>query len=214
MARLLMILLVVLIFLGGVMIIKYAPYTYKGLPVAVDKPLESRPFQDWREFISAIGRFKVQFPAEPQSADEELPVPDSQLVLKYNMYVSEEQGGGTFMVSLITYPEGLDTSKQENMLENVMNEMVKANPENRLRSLEFHDFQGHTALDFLIESPEVIINSRSFVVDKRLYLLTVIAKTKQYSADKFLYFINSFEFIEKAAPGPSQGEAASESHAP
>ena len=177
------------------MIIRQAHNTHKLLPVDTEKPIEAKPFEEWREFTSAIGEFKVMLPAVPLHAEESLPVPESKVVLQYNMYASESNDGTTFMISLITYPEEIDTSKPENMLENVMNEMVSANPTNSLRSLNFHEFLGHKALDFFIESPEIVVNSRAFVSGKTLYLLTMIDKKEQYDEEEFLYFINSFELL-------------------
>jgi len=189
--------------LGAVMIIRQAHNTHKLLPVDTEKPLDSEPFEEWREFTSAIGNFRVMLPAVPLHAEESLPVPDSETVLKYNMYASETNDGATYMISLITYPEAIDTSKPENMLENVMNEMTSANPTNKLRSLNFHEYLGHKALDFFIESPEIVVSSRAFVSGKTLYLLTMIDKQEQYKEDEFLYFLNSFELLSDEAVQPA-----------
>jgi len=195
MARLLLVLFILLAMAGAMMIIKHAGKTYRYLPMDLEEPPKIEAFEQWREFVSAIGKFKVMLPSVPQHASEDLPVPDSEFVLKYEMYVSEEGDGTTFMISLIKYPDGIDTSKPENMLENVMNEMISVNPSNRLRSMSFFDLDNHKALDFSIASPEIVVNSRAFIVEKILYLLTVIDKVNKEDSEEYQYFIDSFQLL-------------------
>lgn len=202
MAKYLFPLFFVVVLLVGIMMVRYGGSTYRYLPIDVEKTPEVVPYEGWREFVSAIGRFKVMLPMTPQHANEKLPIPDTPYVLEYDMYVSETQEGTTYMISLIRYPDAVDTSNTDNMLENVMNEMVAANPTNKLRSMAFHDFHGDKALDFVIYSADTVVASTAFVRGKTLYLLTLIDKLKSYKEQDFRYFVDSFAFIAPAQTVP------------
>ena len=83
----------------------------------------------------------------------------------------------------------------DSILENVMNEMVVANPQARLKRLEFKDYEGYRALDFLIETPNIYIESRAFLAGRNLYLLTLIDKLDTYEEIDFQYFRDSFQLM-------------------
>jgi len=201
-ARLLFVLIIMVLMLIGVILFRGSTESYRYLPMDVEKPPKGGPYEEWQEFKSAIGGFRVMLPVVPQHASERLPVSNTDLALLYEMYVSEQGNGTTFMVSMITYPEGLDTSHPDDMLQKVMKEMVGANPDNKLKEMAFVDVAGDRALDFYITSPEVVINSRALWVDGRrtLYLLTIIDKADRYSEEPFQHFLNSFTLEEKVAP--------------
>jgi hypothetical protein len=76
-----------------------------------------------------------------------------------------------------------------------MNEMVVANPEARLKRLEFSEYKGYRTLDFLIETPNIYIESRAFLADRNLYLLTLVDKLDMYKEADFLYFRDSFDLM-------------------
>lgn len=196
MGRLLMYLIMAAVLLVGVMLIRFSAELYRGLPADLDTPPEVVPFEDWREYVSAVGSFKVLLPVLPQHASEQLAVPDTTYFLEYNMYVAEENDGTTYLISLIRYPDELNTDNHAAMLENVMNEMVAANPTNELSSAGFVEYLGFNALAFKIVSPETVVNSRAFVNGKEMYLLTVIDKTGGYKEGDFEYFLENFVLIE------------------
>lgn len=204
MAKFLFPLFFVVVILLGILMIQYGRETYRYLPINVEKVPEVMPHEGWREFVSAIGRFKVMLPITPQHANEKLPVPGTAYFLDYDMYISETPDGTTYMISLIRYPDALDTSNTDNMLENVMNEMVAASPGNKLRQMAFGEFLGVKALDFTIHSPEIVVASKAFVVGKTLYLLTLIDKMKKYKEEDFKYFVESFGLVPETETMPSK----------
>lgn len=199
MGRLLGVLLLLVGLTVGIAFVRFADDVHTLLPFDFEETPEGDAYAEWREFVSAIGNFRADFPTAPQSVSEDLPVPNSDLNIKSHIYVSEDIDGTTFMINVIEYPSDIQAGQVDGMLEKIMNDMVAANPTNKLRSLEFTEFRGHRTLDFFIESPEIYVNCRVFLVDKRLYLLVCIDKIAQYVEEDFQYFLESFELLSGAS---------------
>jgi hypothetical protein len=152
----------------------------------------------WRDFQSAVGFFRVRFPAYPQHANEVVPIPNTDLYLEYDIYVAEPDQNGSYMVSLINYPSEVEVTNPENVLQTVMNEMLLANPLNQLESVNL--LQGETAvLLFDIRNQDVVIRSKAMMRGQTLYLLTVTQSVGYESDLDYQTFIESFEFMEAAA---------------
>jgi len=165
-------------------------------PFPVEKELKIGKFEGWQEYNSPALKFKVFLPGQPQYTTETLPIPNTPFSLYYHLYVAEEGDGTTLMVSIIRYPDGIDTSNKEPLLKNVMNEMVTSDPGNSLRSLEIGTFRGYQSLDFKIENSDVLIINKAFMVAKDLFLLTLIDKTGNFREAEFSYFIDSFQLVK------------------
>ena len=196
MAKILFLLIVLVLVLTSVIIFRGTKESYELLPANVNAPLETKPFDGWKDFTSKKGQFKVQLPVLPQHATENIPDSNNQ-IRKYDMYVSEKNDGSIFMVSLITYPAGLDANSSEIMMDKVIQEMIESNPNNTLKEKKEIQFQNHQGRDFAIDNADVNINSREFVIGKTLYLLTYIAKKPFYNKDEYQHFIDSFELGEQ-----------------
>jgi len=195
--RFLFFLFIVAFVLVIMLLLRDPGFAYKTLPIPIEKSPKMGKFDQWREFHSVIGNFKVSMPGQPQHAIEKLPIPNTELFVNYNMYVAEEGDGTTVMVSLIRYPKEVDTSNREAMLENVMNEMVSSDPGNQLRSMKFSKFQDQLTLDFRIENKNILILNKALMVKQDLYLLTLIDKTGNFQELEFSHFINSFKLLER-----------------
>lgn len=157
---------------------------------------EPGKFDSWREFTSAIGRFKVMLPTQPLHATESLPIQGQEYKLSYQMYAAEDMQGTTYSVNMITYPDEINLNNPRSVLENVMNELAGTNKEGELETMAFGTFAGVESLDFIIHTPQTIVSSRTFLVGQRLFLLTMIAKTHLHNSDNYIYFADSFEFVE------------------
>lgn len=208
MAKKLFFFLLIMVFLGGIGVYHYSSQAYK-LFFLKDQEDDYRVRPDnWHEFVSAIGKFKVMLPADPQHATQSLPVPNANYHLQYDMYAVDDENGDTFMISLVTYPDDVNMSNPQSILENLMNEMLKANPKNQLQSMQFTQFDGYDTLDFKLGSPDIEVTSRAFVVDQTLFLLTMIGKKDRFHQRRFDYFVHSFALLHNLSKGkktPSSG---------
>lgn len=158
----------------------------------------------WREYHSSVGSFKVLFPAYPQHAHEVVPVPNTEFILEYNIYVAEPDETSSYMVSLITYPDALDVSRAENILQTVMNEMLNSNPLNRLTDVKMSEWNGNPQLEFVIENNELGILNRAIMIGHTLYLLTATYTNQSNAKGDYDRFVESFEHV------PGKGDTSVE----
>jgi hypothetical protein len=199
MSRALLIIVIVLVVLASLMALRYGKESYKILPVQTTAAaLHEDHFETWHEFTSPSKTFSVKLPVLPQHATERLSDPKTHNIRDYDMYVSEEQNGTVFMISLITFLDQSHAANAEYLLTNIMNDMVAANPKNKLITTKMTTFQRHKAIDFSIGNDQAHIEVKAFVVDATLYILTMISKSENQSANEFKYFIDSFQMHDKA----------------
>ena len=151
--------------------------------------------EGWREFQSDSGQFSVEFPSYPQHVSEKYALADSGLILEYDVYVVEEEDGTIYMMSLIKYPEQVDTSDEQAILIGLKDEMLEANPTNELISLDGVEVAGCEAIEFAIENDEAFINSQALMAGKTLYLLSVIDRADQFVEKDYSHYTNSFELL-------------------
>ena len=182
--------------------------SYKILPINEKQPtnLTAFDFQNWHEFSAPSGTFKVLLPSLPQRATENVDDPKTQEKRKYDMYVAEQDNGTIFMISLISFPDLVSREEEYEILKQIMNDMIASNQSNKLNTMEEGEYKGHPSIDFSIENGELTIDAKSFIVNEILYVLTRIVKSKNYTRDEFLFFINSFELIPGNTPAPVQAK--------
>lgn len=169
--------------------------SYKLLPIKTNSQLEVPPFADWREFVPKSEKFKVTFPAPPQYAKEAIEIPGTNLLRRYEMYVSEKLDGDVFMISLISYPEGYDISNSKQLLRELIEEMKISKPGNQIKKLNEKTFQKQEALEFNIANPKFGVEGVAFLLDRTVYLLTYVADTADFSMNEYEHFIHSFQLM-------------------
>lgn len=182
-----------LLFAGVVVLGTQLKNAYKVLPIKESPQMEIDPFGGWREFNAQSGHFRVLFPMPPQYAKEANLIPGTDKKRLYEMYVSEKMDGAILMINLITYPPEVDTSDVSRMLRDTVDEMVATNPQNELQNITDKSFQGHQAVNFNIVNHDFHVEGLAFLVDKKLYLLTYVAKKADFSEADYEHFIQSFQ---------------------
>jgi hypothetical protein len=153
---------------------------------------------DWKEFNPNNGKFTVFLPTLPQHASDAVPLPTGQGFIKYDMYLSQERDGTVFMISMIQYPNDFDTTNAQSLLDNVMKELMGGNVHNKLKTSQKGMFKEFPCIDFLIENNEILIRSKAFLVNKTLYVLTLIDKTPIDVEGHFKQYFEAFHLSEVA----------------
>ena len=159
--------------------------------VAVESQSESSG--EWKEFSPQNNTFKVMLPALPQHASEAVPFPPGQGLTKYDMYFSQEKDGTTYMISMIQYPDTYNTSKADDVLSSAMNEMLAGSANNKLVTQQNSTFLNCPALDFAIQNNDITIRSKTFLMGKTLFVLTLSDRTSSLVDDLFKKFTDSFQ---------------------
>ncbi len=161
--------------------------------IVVDKKTQQHAVKEWKEFHAPLGAFQVLLPALPQHAQESVALPSGRGLITYEMYLAQDGDGSAYMISLVQYPQGFDTSNARELLQGVKQEMVQANPKNILKEDRSGQFQLYPALDFLIENNGIYIRSTCFLAGKTLYVLTMIDSSLSSLPPRFEKFAQSFK---------------------
>lgn len=149
----------------------------------------------WLVFKPRSGLFQVALPHSPQYAKDFVPIPGTDQKRRYDMYASEDIDGTVFLISVITYPAEAVTGESSELLKQIVNELMKAKPDNQLISQKESSFQGHEALDFKFENKQFHVEGKAFKVDNRVYVLSHVTRKGDREIEDFNYFINSFELL-------------------
>lgn len=182
--------------IGGLIIFNLiktsSPDFSQTIPKVSSESLDGLNLENWHEFSPATGDFQVLLPILPQHVTKTFTNPSTKDVRKYDMFVSERDNGTIFMISQITFLEVNDAKLDETMLHSVVDDMLSSNKNNKLKSLKNTQFAQQPALEFTIENDQAVIDGKTFIIDKTLYLLTLVAKQGLYKPKESAIFINSF----------------------
>src|SRR5690348_17259473 len=112
MSRTLSILILVIALLGAFLLFRNVPDSNKEGKSASEFPnlskdksravLDDSHYENWKEFTSQTGNFKVLLPILPQHATDKILDPQTKETRKYDMYVAANDAGTVFMISAIT----------------------------------------------------------------------------------------------------------------
>lgn len=154
---------------------------------------DNMQFQDWHEFSAPSGEFKVMFPSLPQHAAEIINDPNTNESRKYDMYVAQKSDGTIFMISLIKLMGNAPKTLDEGMLPKVINDMMEASPNNKLKKMQMGKYKEFPSIDFSYENEQVNVDGKAFIWGNTLFLLTSVANLHDYSRPEFDFYINSFQ---------------------
>jgi hypothetical protein len=154
--------------------------------------------EEWKEFNSTIGQFKVLFPVYPEYSVETMPIPDTQEEITVNMYIAGQSDGTTYMVGIGSYSLEIPGGYETEMSEDGVNGVVASTEGNELVSSKLVTFRGYQAIDFLIQNKKenVEIKGKSFLAGQTLYELFVGYYPEKYNENDYNKFINSFQLLK------------------
>ena len=198
MNRLIALILFALLILMGVYVV-YASKHPSGSPLSgpPEENLIIFGFENWHEFTSPDGDFKVMLPTLPQHASDMIKDKNNGEERKYDMFVSEKSDGSVFMINVITFAAPPDEKQKDQLRRTMMNDVLKSNPNNNLLRAETTSFKEVPALDYAIENTEMNVDSKVFVTDRALYALTRLVKKERHNQKEFDFFTNSFDLSKK-----------------
>lgn len=194
MNRLVVVLCLLALFLAVFLWSYFAKDSYELLPMKTTLNEAPLPLKDsWFQYDAPSGDFKVSLPLLPQVADQNVLDPKTGEKRRYEMYVAQTNNGTMYMISVITLPKEVDEKGKAALLKQMMDDLVAANPQNKLVSSKNVDYQGFPALDFTIENDQALIEAKEFIRNKTVYLISTIAKKDSKEKTHFKYFIDSFQ---------------------
>jgi len=136
-------------------------------------------FPGWTQISGKLMSFRARFPNEPTYATQDLPVPDSEVILKQELYTTEDNGS-VYTISAMVYPSDIQGDEAEN-LRTALNGMVQAARGATLVSQEMHSTPtGKNYLEFTIKKEDHFFKGRLFVSTR-----TLVQAFVEYSEQSF-----------------------------
>ncbi len=160
-------------------------------------PAEEMKQVEWQLFTSTEGNFTIQLPTEPQIVDQKIEIPKTDLLIRYQTYLSEPHENVVYVVSVWTYPPEIDMSRPEVNLQDGFGGMLAALPDAEVKSMRQFEVEGADALEFLVKSDTILFQGQLILSGNTLY--QVFAVYQEQEADRVQYqkFIDSFHFLQK-----------------
>lgn len=165
--------------------------------VLVSKIKDVLPWKRY-DYTKSCG-FSAEFPGDPEHSGQVIEIPQSELTIRYDTYVTETQADNTvYVVSVWEYPEKVDVSRPELNLQEGFAGMLQALPESQVLFMQAKEVQGHKALEFWISCEDIYFRGMLISVNHTLYQVFVVYKNKNAKAlDKeYETFTKSFKITK------------------
>lgn len=150
-------------------------------------------YADWKTVEGQISRFQAKLPGNPEYASKDLPIPDSEQVMKQELYVSGDDIT-SYYISATLYPAEVMGDEEEN-LRQALDGIVKAVPDGLEVFANYKvPFRGANFLEYKIYSPptNTAYQGRLFLTSNTLYQVYISYTEENYNDDVYTYFENSF----------------------
>ncbi len=186
--------LVVLIALGGI----YWLLRSKDIHNNLNKQANSFS-SNWHEYVEPHGNFKALLPTIPHVAKEQIIDPKINDLVTYQIYVSPDEDGSLFTISMIELPQKTGKKYDDKFLEDYLKEMFIKNPNNSLENFQMKNTPVGKALEFSVKNQQAIVTGNAFLKDNVIYVLSITTKPNNTLKEKFDIFVNSFK-LKPASP--------------
>lgn len=155
---------------------------------------------DWKRYdYTQTGGFSIKFPDNPDHTGQIIEIPQSELTIRYDTYVTEgKKDSSVYVVSVWEYPEKIDMSRPELNLQEGFAGMLQALPDSQILFMQASQVQGYKSLEFWISYDDVYFRGVLISVNHTLYQVFVVYKNKDSHAidQEYNTFIKSFEITK------------------
>lgn len=153
----------------------------------------SQKFQDWVEVKGTVLLYSTRFPKQPETGVQDIPVPNSDITIKQEMFSSSIPDAMNYIMIATSYPSEIPGDVEEN-LRSSLNGMLSSSPESKLVSSRLVvPVSGPKAMEYEILQPNGRTLKGRLILDKiALYNISVDYAAGAYDNDAYSYFVNSF----------------------
>ncbi len=150
----------------------------------------------WSKYTSIEGAFSVLLPGEPKPYKVILNTDFGQTYLY--VYMLDNKDGFVYSVSYVDYPFGVFQEKSISRILDDARDGAVRNVRGRLLSESSASIKEYPGREVMVESATggAIVKARFFLVNHRLYQLSVTASKERSSSNNFRRFLDSFKLIE------------------
>lgn len=144
------------------------------------------------EHKSDTGRYTVTFPARsaPASVDKELATSAGNLTV---WTTKGESAGAVYAVTYTDYPESFGIVNPKEILEGVVNRMKG---DDGKATVDDTTLEGVSGKVVTVTAGENVVRAKVFLVEQRLYIVTVSGKKETTRGDAPDKFLSSFAFTK------------------
>lgn len=153
---------------------------------------------NWNMYTAPSGAFRVFFPKLPQNASSTVLDKDTHQLKYFATYASTSPEGAAFMVNIISFKPNEAPDDMKALVTKHVTELVDAKEGNQLLNLSEGEFRNQTAYDFEIVNGTLDVLGKAFVLNQKLYVLTMTTQDMKADPQKFNFFVNSFEPLNPA----------------
>lgn len=150
-----------------------------------DPPPESETF------TSDEGRFRVDFPAEPERRSQNVGAGESRMELV--AFTAADGDGQVFSVAYADYPQDMATDPKE-LLDSAVDGAASSTG-GSVTSREQSTYQDNEAIEYLIDGADSQIRARAVLAGSRLYILQVVRQEDPVQASRFETFAGSLQIL-------------------
>lgn len=151
---------------------------------------------NWINFNSPVGNFEVSFPVNPEHQTTPINFPKIEKPVNVETYSAAQSDGITYIATFIAYPQEMKTSVSDKAaLQGGIDQILHGSTGRELISSEFSDYNGHSAVDYLIHdnNGDMYYQGKTVVVGLNLYQLTVIYQKNNQANELFDKFVSSLK---------------------
>lgn len=156
------------------------------MPSAEPSKMPPPVSDDWQIFSSPKNNFQVYFPRPPIEADQKV----GQRT--YHIFTSEGADKELYIVTVIQFPSAVAV----NALEDIQKAVLLSSPDNEFVQggpILLNQLQGY---EFIIKNPYKETHTLGFIMESKIYLLTVIRPIGEIKDEiNARFFLNSFQTL-------------------
>lgn len=153
--------------------------------------------EEWQKFTAKDNGFSVEFPKKPTHVEQKIDIPQTDLSIRYDTYLSEPDDTSVYVVSVWYYPPQVDMSKPDVNLQDGFQGMLSALPGAKVMKSEKGDTDGFKTLEFQVKHENIYFQGKLILVYNTLYqVFTVYKEGASNMKDNYNRFINSFTLLE------------------
>ncbi|MCB1181252.1 MAG: hypothetical protein KDK55_04440 [Chlamydiia bacterium] len=149
----------------------------------------------WEIYRSEDNSFSVMMPVKPEHVEQSIDVPNTNLSIRYDTYVSEPSESVVYVVSVWHYPSEIDMSKPEINLQDGFSGMLSALPGSEVIKMEMGKVDGFDAIEFLVKNEDIYFQGKLILVHNTLYQVFTVYRDSIDMKKDYDEFMDSFSLL-------------------
>ncbi len=188
--------LVIILIILIIAIIFAASWVYfhrTKLSSAPSEVVSGTVFPSWETFIPLNKDFSIKVPSAPQERTY-----SSTSTQNLKLFTSGDASGTTYAIGEAVYLPSLSTATIQSIFNNSINTLIAERRGNTLVSFSTSTFDGHPAIDYLIENNQylpgdiVYSRGRNILVGDKAFEIQMIYKAENQNDGTYNAFVSSF----------------------